>query len=109
MRATVILAAGRLYQLYMHMAPLSDYPKRPLYRITQKGQGVRMRRHSRHDDSREIVPDVLANKHGHARTLMQGDTLAVLQQKSFLLERQPDPFALAQRLLGINAHGISGT
>ncbi|EAX5085318.1 hypothetical protein FDR10_04575, partial [Salmonella enterica] len=56
-----------LYQLYMHIAPLSEFPKRPLYRVTQKGHGVRMRKHSRHDDSREIVPDVLANKHGHAR------------------------------------------
>lgn len=87
-----------LYQLYMHMAPLSAYPKRPLYRVTQKGHGMRMRKYSRHDDSREIVPDVLANKHGQARTLMQGDTFAVLQQKSFLLERQPEPFALVQRL-----------
>lgn len=87
-----------LYQLYMHIAPLSEFPKRPLYRVTQKGHGVRMRKHSRHDDSREIVPDVLANKHGHARTLTQGDTLAVLQQKSFLLEQRPEPFALVQRL-----------
>ena len=87
-----------LYQLYMHIAPLSEFPKRPLYRVTHKGQGVRMRKHSRHDDSREIAPDVLANKHGHARTLMQGDTLAVLQQKSFLLEQQQEPFALVQRL-----------
>ncbi|EAM5122478.1 hypothetical protein EI268_12450, partial [Salmonella enterica] len=75
-----------LYQLYMHIAPLSEFPKRPLYRVTQKGHGVRMRKHSRHDDTREIVPDVLANKHCHARTLMQGETLTVLQQKSFLLE-----------------------
>ncbi|EOX8541529.1 hypothetical protein AIT74_004170 [Salmonella enterica subsp. arizonae] len=87
-----------LYQLYMHIAPLSEFPKRPLYRVTQKGHGVRMRKHSRHDDSREIVPDVLANKHGHARTLMQGETLTVLQQKSFLLEQRPEPFALVQRL-----------
>lgn len=87
-----------LYQLYMHMAPLSEYPQRPLYRVTQKGHGVRIRRHSRHDHSREIVPDVLANKQGHARTLKQGEILAVLQQKSFLLERQPEPFALVQRL-----------
>ncbi|EGC7113126.1 N-acetylmuramidase family protein [Salmonella enterica] len=87
-----------LYQLYMHTAPLSEFPKRPLYRVTQKGHGVRMRKHSRHDDNREIVPDVLANKHGNARTLMQGETLAVLQQKSFLLDQQPEPFALAQRL-----------
>ena len=86
-----------LYQLYMHIAPLSEFPKRPLYRVTQKGHGVRMRKHSRHDDSREIVPDVLANKHGHARTLMQGETLAVLQQKSFLLEQRPEPFDLVQR------------
>lgn len=87
-----------LYQLYMHIAPLSEFPKRPLYRVTQKGHGVRMRKHSRYDDSREIVPDVLANKHGHARTLVQGDTLAVLQQKSFLLEQRPEPFALVQHL-----------
>lgn len=87
-----------LYQLYMHIAPLSEFPKRQLYRVTQKGHGVRMRKHSRHDESREIVPDVLINKHGHARTLMQGDTLAVLQQKSFLLEQRPEPFALVQRL-----------
>lgn len=87
-----------LYQLYMHIAPLSEFPKRPLYRVTQKGHGVRMRKHSRHDDSREIVPDVLANKHGHARMLMQGETLTVLQQKSFLLELRPEPFALVQRL-----------
>ncbi|MDY1035709.1 hypothetical protein SOM82_01925 [Lelliottia sp. CFBP8978] len=87
-----------LYQLYMHIAPLSEFPKRPLYRVTQKGHGVRMRKHSRHDDNREIVPDVLANKHGNARTLMQGETLAVLQQKSFLLDQRPEPFALVQRL-----------
>lgn len=87
-----------LYQLYMHIAPLSEFPKRPLYRVTQKGHGVRMRKYSRHDDSREIAPDVLANKHGHPRTLTQGDTLAVLQQKSFLQEQRPEPFALVQRL-----------
>ncbi|NTZ40864.1 N-acetylmuramidase family protein [Enterobacter sp. JMULE2] len=87
-----------LYQLYMHIAPLAEFPKRPLYRVTQKGHGVRMRKHSRHDDSREIAPDVLANKHGHARTLVQGDTLAVLQQKSFLLEQRQEPFALVQHL-----------
>lgn len=87
-----------LYQLYMHIAPLSEFPKRPLYRVTQKGHGVRMRKYSRHDDSREIAPDVLANKHGHPRTLTQGDTLAVLQQKSFLQEQQPEPFALVQHL-----------
>ncbi|HFZ7992898.1 TPA: hypothetical protein ACIO79_003322 [Salmonella enterica subsp. diarizonae serovar -:z10:-] len=86
-----------LYQLYMHIAPLAEFPKRPLYRVTQKVHGVRMRKHFRHDDSREIAPDVLANKHGHARTLVQGDTLAVLQQKSFLLEQRPEPFALVLR------------
>ncbi len=82
----------------MHIAPLSEFPKRSLYRVTQTGHGVRMRKHSRYDDSREIAPDVLENKHGHARTLVQGDTLAVLQQKSFLLEQRPEPFALVQRL-----------
>ncbi len=87
-----------LYQLYMHIAPLSEFPKRPLYRVTQKGHGVRMRKYSRHDDSREIAPDVQANKHDHPRTLTQGDTLAVLQQRSFLLEQRPEPFALVQRL-----------
>ncbi|EKJ5521431.1 N-acetylmuramidase family protein [Escherichia coli] len=87
-----------LYQLYMHIAPLSEFPKRPLYRVTQKGHGVRMRKYSHHDDSREIAPDVQANKHGHPRTLTQGDTLAVLQQRSFLLEQRPEPFALVQRL-----------
>ena len=87
-----------LYQLYMHIAPLSEFPKRPLYRVTQKGHGVRMRKYSRHDDSREIAPDVQANKHGHPKTLTQGDTLAVLQQRSFLLEQRPEPFALVQRL-----------
>ncbi|HAX9995868.1 TPA: N-acetylmuramidase family protein [Escherichia coli] len=87
-----------LYQLYMHIAPLSEFPKRPLYQVTQKGHGVRMRKHSRHDDSREIAPDVLTNKHGHTRTLKQGDTLAMLQQKSFLLEQRPELFALVQRL-----------
>ncbi len=87
-----------LYQLYMHIAPLSEFPKRPLYRVTQKGHGVRMRKYSRHDDSREIAPDVQANKHGHPRTLTQGDTLAVLQQRAFLLEQRPEPFALVQRL-----------
>lgn len=94
-----------LYQLYMHIAPLSEFPKRPLYWVTQKGHGVRMRKHSRHDDSREIVPDELANKHGHARTLMQGETLTVLQQKSFLLEQRPEPFALVQRLQDGNPAG----
>lgn len=43
-------------------------------------------------------PDEQANKHDHPRTLTQGDTLAVLQQRSFLLEQRPEPFALVQRL-----------
>lgn len=95
-----------LYQLYMYIAPLSEFPKRPLYRVTQKGHGVRMRKHSGHDDNREIVPDVLANKHGNARTLMQGETLAVLQQKSFLLDQRLEPFALVQRLQNGNPQAI---
>jgi hypothetical protein len=87
-----------LYQFYMHMAPLSEYPKRTVYRVTQKGHGVRMRHHSRHDESREIVPDTLKNKYGHARTLMQGEMLVALKQASFKLEGQMEPFALVQYL-----------
>lgn len=86
-----------LFQLYMDIAPLSEFPKRPLYRVTQKGNGVRMRKHSRYDDSLENVPEVLVNKRGQERTLTKGETLSVLQQKSFLLKQLPEPFALVQR------------
>ncbi|MCE9993293.1 N-acetylmuramidase family protein [Enterobacter asburiae] len=86
-----------LFQLYMDIAPLSEFPKRPLYRVTQKGNGVRMRKHSRYDDSLENIPEVLVNKRGQERTLTKGETLSVLQQKSFLLKQLPEPFALVQR------------
>lgn len=87
-----------LYQLYMHMAPLSEYPKRPMYRVTAQGNGVRMRRHSEGDEKREFAPDVITDKHGEALTLKRGESLAVLQKVTFTLQGFPEPFALVQHV-----------
>jgi hypothetical protein len=87
-----------LYQLYMHMAPLSEYPKRPMYRVTVQGNGVRMRRHSDGDEKREFAPEVIKDKHGEALTLKRGESLAVLQKVTFTLEGFPEPFALVQHV-----------
>ncbi len=80
-----------LYHLYMQMAPLSEYPKRKLYRVTEKGHGVRLRQHSRGDDVRELAPDVIKNKHGLSQTLSRGDVVAMLRESSFTLKGNPEP------------------
>ncbi|PJE89049.1 hypothetical protein [Yersinia mollaretii] len=85
-----------LYHLYMQMAPLSEYPKRKLYRVTEKGHGVRLRQHSRGDDVRELAPDVIKNKHGLSQTLSRGDVVAMLRESSFTLKGNPEPFGLMQ-------------
>ncbi|WP_053094507.1 glycoside hydrolase family 19 protein [Yersinia mollaretii] len=87
-----------LYHLYMQMAPLSEYPKRKLYRVTEKGHGVRLRQHSRGDNVRELAPDVIKNKHGLSQTLSRGDVLAMLHETSFTLKGKTEPFGLVQKI-----------
>ncbi|WP_222424601.1 glycoside hydrolase family 19 protein [Yersinia mollaretii] len=89
-----------LYHLYMQMAPLSEYPKRKLYRVTEKGHGVRCRRHSKGDDERELAPDGIKDKHGLSQTLSRGDVLAMLRESSFTLKGNPEPFGLMQKVTG---------
>ncbi|WP_222423448.1 glycoside hydrolase family 104 protein [Yersinia kristensenii] len=89
-----------LYHLYMQMAPLSEYPKRKLYRVTEKGHGVRLRQHSRGVDVRELAPDVIKNKHGLSQTLSRGDVLAMLRESSFMLKGNSEPFGLMQKVTG---------
>ncbi|CNK73378.1 Phage-related lysozyme (muraminidase) [Yersinia mollaretii] len=87
-----------LYHLYMQMAPLSEYPKRKLYRVTEKGHGVRCRRHSKGDDERELAPDVIKDKHGLPQALNRGSVLAMLHKTSFTLKGKTEPFGLVQKI-----------
>lgn len=87
-----------LYHLYMQMAPLSEYPKRKLYRVTEKGHGVRLRQHNSGDDDRELAPDVMTDKRGLAQTLSRGNVLAMLSESSFMLKGNSEPFGLMQKV-----------
>lgn len=87
-----------LYHLYMQIAPLSEYPKRKLYRVTEKGHGVRLRQHNNGDDDRELAPDVMTDKRGLAQTLSRGNVLAMLHESSFILKGNSELFGLMQKV-----------
>lgn len=94
-----------LYHLYMHMAPLSEYPKRKLFRVTEKGDRVRLRRYSPWDENREFAPDVMKDRRGNALTLKRGEDVVVLRGSSFTLQGKAELFGLAQRVKDGNPEG----
>lgn len=82
------------YTLYMHLAPLSSYPSQQVYRITQRGNGLKMRSYMGDESAGQNAPDVLADDY-----LRSGDKIQVEQQKKFLLSnKQPETFGLARKV-----------
>lgn len=89
------------YTLYMHLAPLSSYPKRQTYRITRRGNGLKMRQYNGNESSGQDAPAVVADNY-----LKSGDQIQVEQQKTFLLSnKQPELFGLAQKIQNGTATG----
>lgn len=82
------------YTLYMHLAPLSVYPKRNIYQVTQKGNNVRMRKYTGGEHSGQAAPEVIPGG-----VLKTGDQLLIEQQETFILDDgKKDVFGLAQKI-----------
>lgn len=83
------------YTLYMHLAPLSCYPKWTVYRVTPKGNGLIMRRYSGSEITGQAAPSEIA----HKDRLHGGELVLIERQETFLLHNeQAEVFGLAQRL-----------
>ncbi|WP_336243261.1 glycoside hydrolase family 104 protein [Enterobacter cloacae] len=82
------------YTLYMHLAPLSCYPKWPVYQVTPKGNGLIMRQYSGNELSGQPAPAEISKARLHS-----GEQVLVERQETFLLHNgQAEVFGLAQRL-----------
>lgn len=83
------------YTLYMHLAPLSCYPKWKVYQVTPQGNGLIMRRHSGSEVPGQAAPPEIA----HRDRLHHGEQVLIARQETFLLHNeQEEVFGLAQRL-----------
>ncbi|MFZ4169327.1 hypothetical protein ACEV60_11745 [Enterobacter ludwigii] len=85
------------YTLYMHLAPLSCYPKWTVYQVTPKGNGLIMRQYSGSEVSGQLAPPEVS----HKARLHSGEQVLIERQETFLLHSgQAEVFGLAQRLKG---------
>ncbi|WP_164095590.1 glycoside hydrolase family 19 protein [Serratia marcescens] len=85
------------YTLYMHLAPLSCYPKWTVYQVTPKGNGLIMRQYSGSEVSGQKAPPEVS----HKARLHSGEQVLIERQETFLLHSgQAEVFGLAQRLKG---------
>ncbi|MFZ5273769.1 hypothetical protein [Enterobacter asburiae] len=83
------------YTLYMHLAPLSCYPKWTVYQVTPKGNGLIMRQYSGSEVSGQKAPPEVS----HKARLHSGEQVLIERQETFLLHNgQAEVFGLAQRL-----------
>lgn len=82
------------YTLYMGLAPLSEFPQIPCYKVTDKGDGLRKRQYSGTELEGHKAP---ASDDGK---LKKGTRVAVTKQTSFELDRKLQPFGLAKVLNG---------
>ncbi|MCT4737249.1 hypothetical protein [Raoultella ornithinolytica] len=83
------------YTLYMHLAPLSCYPKWTVYQVTPKGNGLIMRQYSGSEVSGQTAPPEVS----HKARLHSGEQVLIERQETFLLHNgQAEVFGLAQRL-----------
>ncbi|WP_051640493.1 hypothetical protein [Siccibacter colletis] len=69
------------YTLYMHLAPLSCFPKMVVYEVTPEGQDLRKRLYSGTEESGQIAPDPCGK-------LSAGDRLTFFDEITFLLQRK---------------------
>lgn len=82
------------YTLYMHLAPLSCYPKWPVYQVTPQGNGLMMRHYSGSEVPGQAAPPEIAHK-GY---LHHGERVLIVRQETFLLHNREEVYGLAQRL-----------
>ncbi|HHA2248436.1 TPA: hypothetical protein ACOEHG_003335 [Enterobacter ludwigii] len=83
------------YTLYMHLAPLSCYPKWTVYQVTPKGNGLIMRQYSGSEVPEQAAPPEIS----HKDRLHSGEQVLIERQVTFLLHNgQAEVFGLAQRL-----------
>lgn len=80
------------YSLYMGLAPLSAFPKYSCYRVTEQGDGVRLRRYSGYETTGQPVPEPTGD------TLREGGRVLILCRETFVLQGKVEPFGLAQPL-----------
>src|SRR5476649_1724852 len=80
------------YSLYMGLAPLCAFSMYPRYRVTEQGDGVRLRHFSGRETSGQPVPGVSGG------TLKKGTEVLILRRDNFLLQGKHEPFGLAQPL-----------
>lgn len=89
------------YTLYMHLAPLSCYPKRKVYQVTAQGNGLLMRQYHGNETHGQHMPDVIEKAY-----LRTGDQFQVERQETFLLSNgHPEVFGLAQKIKNGAAEG----
>ncbi|WP_024549785.1 glycoside hydrolase family protein [Siccibacter turicensis] len=91
------------YTLYMHLAPLSCFPKMKMFQVTQQGNGLSMRRYSGSEEPGQLAPD-------SSGRLRAGDKVVVTEEITFMLRSKkrdlagrtppdvPSPFGLAQKV-----------
>lgn len=83
------------YTLYMHLAPLSCYPKWSVYQVTPKGNGLIMRQYSGSEVPGQAAPPEVS----HKARLHSGEQVLIERQETFLLHNgQAEVFGLAQKL-----------
>lgn len=69
------------YTLYMHLAPLSTHPKIPVYKVTERGNGLRMRKYQGDEAAGQEAPAVMSGK-----LLKKEDRVFVERQESFVIK-----------------------
>lgn len=77
------------YSLYMGLAPLSAFPKYTCYRVTEQGDGVRMRHYNGQETTGQAVPRISGD------SLKKDAHIMILRQENFLLQGKSEPFGLA--------------
>lgn len=80
------------YSLYMGLAPLSVFPKYSRYRVTEQGDGVRLRHYNGQEMTGQLVPAPTGS------TLGKGARVLIFGREMFVLQGKEEPFGLAQPL-----------
>jgi len=80
------------YSLYMGLAPLSVFPKSSRYRVTEQGDGVRLRYYNGQETTGQLVPGPTG------QTLGKGSIVLISRRETFVLQGKEEPFGLAQPL-----------
>lgn len=81
------------YTLYMHLAPVSEFPRLEMYHVTAKGAGLRMRSYTGHETPDQPVSTVIKGN------LKKNDKFQVLRRMFFLNDGVRQAFGLAKSIV----------